>query len=69
MSIELTKYAMPKTQSQTYICTNSGEEFFINGHVEVEKLGIKELEGNHGAYAWLEESPYYGQESCYNGTF
>ena len=69
MNIELEKYPLPKSENQTYICTNDGEEFFIAGHIEVGKLANPELKGKSGAYAWLEESPYYGQESCYNGTF
>ena len=66
MSIEIKKYPMPKAENQTYICTNDGQEFFIKGHIEVEQQDIPELHGMAGAYAWLEESPYYGQESCYS---
>ena len=46
MNIELEKYPLPKSENQTYICTNDGEEYFMAGHIEVGKLANPELKAS-----------------------
>jgi hypothetical protein len=69
--MKISRYPLPKSVNQTYICTNEKEEFFLLGHIDVAKCHIPELTGKSGAYAWLEESPdpKIGRESVYNGEF
>jgi len=59
---------MSENKNETYVCTNAGKEYFFEGHLSTEDIEAK-LTGEKGAYAWLEDCPYHGQASAYNGTF